>query len=107
MRQSKVQERRKSRRIRIGQPMKIRPSDPKDTYFEDKNTTKNVSRDGIYFETRVSTYAEGMRLFVIVPYHMPKHPQDREYLGQVVRVDPLPEMQWGVAVQLLSDWRAN
>jgi hypothetical protein len=107
MAQTKTQERRKSRRIRIGQPMKIRPSDPKDAYFEDKNITKNVSRDGIYFVTRISTYAEGMRLFVIVPYHTPKDSQDREYLGQVVRVDALPEMQWGVAVQLLSDWRAN
>lgn len=101
------QERRKSRRIRIGQPLKIRPSDPKDAYFEDTNTTKNVSRDGIYFVTKVSTYSEGMRLFVIVPFHSPRETQDREYLGQVVRVDTLPEKSWGVAVQLLSDWRAQ
>jgi hypothetical protein len=87
--------------------MKIRPSDPKDTYFEDTSTTKNVSREGIYFVTRVSSYAEGMRLFVIVPCHTPKDPQDREYLGQVVRIDPLPEMQWGIAIQLLSDWKAS
>jgi len=101
------EERRKSRRIRIGQPMKIRPSDPKDKYFEDTTTTKNVSREGIYFVTRISSYAEGMRLFVVVPFHTPKAPLDREYLGQVVRVDALPEAQWGVAIQLLSDWKAN
>lgn len=99
------QERRKSRRIRIGQPLRIRPSDPKDAYFEDSNTTKNVSRDGIYFVTRIPTYYEGMRLFVIVPHHAPKEPQDKEYLGQVVRVDPLPEGQRGIAVQFLTDWR--
>jgi hypothetical protein len=91
----------------MGQPVKIRPSDPKDKYFEDTNTTKNVSRDGIYFVTSISVYSEGMRLFVIVPYHKPKQQDDREYLGQVVRVDPLPDAQWGIAVQLLSDWRAN
>jgi hypothetical protein len=100
-------ERRKSRRIRIGQPLRIRPSDPKDAYFEDANTTKNVSKDGIYFVTKLSLYYEGMRLFVIVPHHAPKEPQDREYLGQVVRVDPLPEGHRGIAVQFLSDWRAG
>jgi hypothetical protein len=103
----KIQERRRTRRIRIGQPVRIRPSDPKDKYFEDSNTTKNVSRDGIYFVTRVANYYEGMRLFVIVPHHSPREPQDREYLGQVVRVDSLPEGERGVAVQLLSDWRAR
>jgi PilZ domain len=102
-----AQDRRRSRRIRIGQPLRIRPSDPKDTYFEDTNTTKNVSREGIYFVTRIQTYCEGMRLFVVVPHHKPKGPQDREYLGQVVRVDVLSETERGVAVQFLSDWRPS
>jgi len=87
--------------------MKIRPSDPKDKYFEDTTTTKNVSREGIYFVTRVSGYTEGMRLFVVVPGHTPNAPLDREYLGQVVRVDALPEAHWGVAIQLLSDWKTS
>ena len=107
MQNLKGQERRKSRRIRIGQPMKIRPSDPKDKYFEDTTVTKNVSRDGVYFVTKISSYTEGMRLFVIVPHHMPRDPLDHEYLGQVVRVDTLPEKNWGIAVQFLSDWRAK
>lgn len=104
---ARTQERRKSRRIRIGQPVKIRPSDPRDGHFEDSTTTKNVSKDGIYFLTQISQYAEGMRLFVVAPHHTPKDPHDREYLAQVVRVDALPEKQWGVAVQLLSDWQAK
>lgn len=98
------QERRRSRRIKIGQPLKIRPSDPKDEYFEDSNVTANVSRDGIYFVSRVSAYREGMRLFVAVPNHSPREPQDREYLGQVVRVDAMPEGRFGIAVELLSSW---
>jgi hypothetical protein len=104
---SNAPDRRRSRRIRIGQPVRIRPSDPKDKYFEDNNTTKNVSRDGIYFVSAISGYYEGMRLFVVVPHHTPRSPQDREYLGQVVRVDALSDVQWGVAVQLLSNWRAS
>jgi hypothetical protein len=103
----RTEERRKSRRIRIGQPLLARPSDPKDAYFEDRSTTKNVSREGIYFTTRISRYTEGMRLFVVAPHHTPRDPQDREYLGQVVRVDPLPDGEWGVGVQLLSDWGAR
>jgi hypothetical protein len=95
------QDKRRSRRIRIGQPMKIRASDPKDA-LEELNTTKNVAREGIYFVSPVASYYEGMRLYVTVPYHTPKDPQDREYLGQVVRVEKVGEGQWGVAVQFLS-----
>jgi hypothetical protein len=98
------QERRRSRRIKIGQPLKIRPSDPNDEQFEESNVTANVSRDGIYFVSRQKAYREGMRLFVAVPHHLPNEPQDREYLGQVVRVDALLEERFGIAVQLLSAW---
>jgi len=100
-------ERRRSRRIKIGQPAKIRPSDPNDAQFEDTNVTTNVSRDGIYFVSKIGTYSEGMRLYVAVPHHTPRNEQDREYLGQVVRVDRLTEGRFGVAVQLLSPWTAK
>jgi hypothetical protein len=100
-------ERRRSRRIKIGQPLKIRPSDPNDEQFEENNVTANVSRDGIYFVSRNNVYREGARLRVAVPHHFPHEPQDREYLGQVVRVDTLPASRWGIAVQLLSAWTAK
>jgi hypothetical protein len=100
-------ERRRSRRIKIGQPLKIRPSDPNDEQFEETNVTANVSRDGIYFVSRNNVYREGARLLVMVPHHFPHEPQDREYLGQVVRVDTLPASRWGIAVQLLSAWAAK
>ncbi len=101
------QERRRSRRIKIGQPLKIRPSNPKDPQFDDTNVTTNVSREGIYFVSRINSYYEGMRLFVGVPHHSPRDAQDREYLGQVVRVDTLLEGRFGIAVQLLSQWAAK
>lgn len=96
------QERRRSRRIRIGQPLKVRPSDPRDEHFEELNVTKNVSRDGIYFISEIGSYYEGMRLFLTVPYHSPSEPMDQEYLGQVARLERLDERHWGVAVQLLT-----
>jgi len=96
------QEKRRSRRIRIGQPLKIRASDPKDTLVEETNTTKNVAREGIYFVSQIASYYEGMRVYVSVPHHVPREPQDREYLGQVVRVEMLADGQWGVAVQFLT-----
>ena len=93
--------------MRIGQPLVVRPTDPQDRQFEETNTTRNVSREGIYFISRVDSYYEGMRLFVTVPHHSPRAPQDREYLGQVARVERLPDGQWGIAVQFLSGWSSR
>ena len=96
------QDRRRSRRLRIGQPLKVRPTDPRGEVFEDISKTKNVSREGIYFLTQRKAYLEGMRLFVTLPYHGAGDLRNHEYVGQVLRVDASQEDQWGVAVQLLS-----
>jgi hypothetical protein len=101
------QEKRRSRRIHIGQPLRIRASDPKDGCLEETNTTRNVAREGIYFVSEIASYYEGMRLFVIVPHHSPREKQDREYLAQVVRVEKLADARWGVAVQFLTEVRAS
>jgi PilZ domain len=102
MQEIKQQERRRSRRIRIGQPLKVRPSDPRDPHFEETSTTKNVSRDGIYFLSRSLLFYQGMRLFISLPYHIPKDPLDQEYIGQVARIENLPDGKRGIAVQLLT-----
>ncbi len=102
MHEIRQQERRRSRRIRIGQPLKVRPSDPRDPHFEDTATTKNVSRDGIYFLSKNSLFYEGMRVFISLPYHIPSDPLDQEYIGQVARIENLPDGTRGIAVQLLT-----
>ncbi len=102
MHEVKQQERRRSRRIRIGQPLKVRPSDPRDPNFEETSTTKNVSKDGIYFISKSSVFREGMRLFISLPYHFPRDPLDNEYIGQVARIENLPDGKRGIAVQLLT-----
>jgi hypothetical protein len=96
------QNRRRNRRLKIGQPLKLRPTDPHLDPFEDISVTKNVSRDGFYFLTHLLSYKEGMRVFVTLPYHSPNKPGDHEYVGQVIRIEPLAEGQTGVAIQLLS-----
>jgi hypothetical protein len=107
MQETRQQERRRSRRIRIGQPLKVRPSDPHDAPFEETATTKNVSRDGIYFLSKNLTFRVGMRVFVTLPYHFPSDPHDLEYLGQVARIENLPDGNRGIAVQLLSSINTN
>ena len=105
--ENKQQERRRSRRIRIGQPLMVRPSDPQDAHFEETATTRNVSRDGIYFFSKNERYREGMRLFITLPYHSPSEPQDHEYIGQVARIERLPDGSRGIAIQLLTSVNAN
>lgn len=97
------QNRRRNRRLKIGQPFRLRPTDPRPEDFEETGITKNVSRDGIYFVSQRGSYKEGMRLFVTLPYHSPSEPGDHEYVGQVTRVELFSEGQHGVAVQLLSN----
>jgi len=82
--------------------VRLIPSIPRGELFEEVGTTSNVSREGFYFLTKRDHYQEGMRLLVTLPYHCPRERGDRGYLGQVVRVELLPDGQRGVAVQLLS-----
>ena len=95
-------ERRRNRRIRIGQPLKVRPSDPRDAHFEEISTSKNASRDGVYFLSKNKASYEGMRLFITLPFHRPTDPLDQEYIGQVARIENLPDGNRGIAVQLIT-----
>jgi len=93
---------RRSRRITLHQPLRLRPSSPRGELFDEITNTTNVSREGFYFCTQLDHYQEGMRLLVTLPYHCPRDRGDREYLAQVVRIEFLDEGQRGVAIQILS-----
>jgi hypothetical protein len=99
--------RRRSRRVKMGQPLKLASSDPTGETFESIETTKNVSPEGLYFITKRECYHEGARLFVTVPYHAEDDSRNREYVGQVIRVELLESGQRGVAIQLLSSMATN
>lgn len=94
-------EKRRSRRAKIAKPLRVRPSEPRDEHFEDNPVSINASKEGIYFQTRKSNYYKGMRVFVTFPYTSPHDPMNFEYVGEVVRIDTLPNNRLGVAVHLL------
>lgn len=98
----KLPNRRRNRRLRMRQTLRVRPSNPKDGQFEDIGTTNNVSQDGVYFVTQLDTYYEGMSVFVTLPYNSQDSPENRQYVGHVARVDDLKNSQRGIAVKLLS-----
>jgi hypothetical protein len=96
-------ERRGSRRCKITQLMRIRPSDPEKEHFDDLRGTISVSRGGVYFQTSETGYELGMRLFVTMPYSQDHGSMSREYLAEVVRVDSLVNGMTGVGFKLLME----
>lgn len=100
---SNTPERRGSRRCKITQLMRIRPSDPERGHFEDLRGTVSVSRSGIYFHTTEKGYEIGMRLFVTMPYSHEPSAMGREYLAEVVRKDALPNGMTGIGFKTLLE----
>jgi len=96
-------ERRGSRRCKITQLMRIRPSDPEKEHFDDLRGTLSVSRSGVYYQTSEPTYELGMRLFVSMPYSQEAASMSREYLAEVVRVDSLANGLNGVGFKILME----
>src|SRR3974377_2394170 len=96
-------ERRSSRRCKITQLMRIRPSDPELEPFDDIRSTLSVSRTGVYFHSSEHKYEVGMRLFVSLPYSNEPASMTREYLTEVVRRDILPNGLVGVGFKFLME----
>lgn len=99
----KITERRGSRRCKISQLMRLRPSDPEKDHFDDMRGTLSVSRSGVYFQTSEASYEIGMRLFVTLPYSQDPMSLNREFLAEVVRRDPLPTGMFGVGLKILME----
>jgi hypothetical protein len=102
-RPNSLPERRGSRRCRITQLMRIRPSDPEKEHFEDLRGTMSVSRSGVYFQTSEKGYEIGLRLFVTMPYSKEPAAISREYLAEVVRMDPRSNGLTGVGIKILME----
>src|SRR5437899_3118446 len=78
-------ERRASRRCKITQVLRARPSDPASDHFEDVRGTLSVSRSGVYYHSNLKTYEVGMRLFVTLPFSEDPTAVNREYLLPALR----------------------
>ncbi len=100
---SSYKERRGTRRCKITQLMRIRPSDPNLDHFEDLRGSASVSRSGVYFQSSEKNYQVGMRLFVTMPYSHDPTAVNREYLAEVVRKDALPTGMVGVGFKFLME----
>jgi hypothetical protein len=100
---SPLYERRNSRRFKITQVMRIRPSDPEKKYFDDLRGSVSVSRSGIYFHTTEQGYEVGDRLFVSMPYSGDPSVIGREYLAEVVRKEALPNGMIGIGFITLNE----
>jgi hypothetical protein len=96
-------ERRGSRRCKITQLMRIRPSDPNKDPFEDLRGSVSVSRSGVFFQSSEAGYEVGMRLFVTMPYSRDPASMSREYLAEVVRRDVLPTGMFGIGFKILME----
>ena len=96
-------ERRGSRRCRITQLMRIRPSDPNRDHFEDMRGSVSVSRSGVFFQSSEPAYEVGMRLFVTMPYSHDPASLAREYLAEVVRRDVFPTGMFGIGIKILME----
>jgi hypothetical protein len=102
-RKSLASERRGSRRCKITQLMRLRPSDPEKEHFEDLRGTVSVSRSGVYFHSSEPGYELGMRLFVTLPYTNDPMTMSREYLAEVVRRESLPNGLHGIGIKILME----
>jgi hypothetical protein len=96
-------ERRGTRRCKITQLMRIRPSDPNKEHFEDLRGSVSVSRSGVFFQSSEPGYEVGMRLFVTMPYSQDPASMAREYLAEVVRRDVLPTGMFGIGIKILME----
>jgi hypothetical protein len=101
--QAKQTERRGSRRCKITQLMRIRPSDPERDHFDDIRGSLSMSRTGVYFQSSETAYQVGMRLFVTMPYTKEPTAMHREYLAEVVRRDELPNGLMGIGFKILME----
>ena len=102
-RPSSQPERRGTRRCKITQLMRVRPSDPEKDHFEDLRGSVSVSRTGVYFHSSEMGYELGMRLFVTMPYSKDPTAMNREYLAEVVRKEELPNGLSGVGIKMLLE----
>lgn len=90
-------EKRVRRRVAMEKPIRVRTDLPEDNWAEVTRTI-NVSRDGISFISERS-YRQLMDVFVCFPY---TGENEMEQRATVVRVTPLPDRGFAVAIKLAN-----
>jgi hypothetical protein len=96
-----TEERRRKGRLKVPRVVRVRPSEPGLTEFDEILPTQNAALDSVYFVSKNRKYKEGMRLFITFPYSDSPGSINQESLGKVVRVEELDHGRRGIAVQIL------
>lgn len=78
-------------------PIRVRAAES--GYIDELTYSENVSRGGLYFLTRSSSYRLQMALKVTYPYWSESGAINREYGAKVVRMDRMTDGSFGVAVK--------
>jgi len=94
-------ERRILERSKISLPVHIRSIGPSEHAILEAATTLDMNRHGLCFSTLQDHYHLGMSLCLTFPYSSPVMVR-RELVGNVVRVDSLPNGRRSVAVRFIS-----
>jgi hypothetical protein len=92
-------ERRGKRRVSVSLQLRIRPLEFSDGNFEEVRTTLNLTRNSLYFFSRLDRYCRSMRLRITPAYAPLPGSENWEDRGEVVRVHRTGD-GFGVAVLL-------
>jgi hypothetical protein len=96
-----TEERRRKGRLKLPRVVRVRPSEPGLTDFDDILPTQNAAQDSVYFISKNRKYKEGLRVFITYPYTDAPGSINRESLGKVVRIEELDHGRRGIVVQIL------
>jgi len=96
-----TEERRRKGRLKVPRVVRVRPSEPGLTDFDEILPTQNAALDSVYFVSKNRRYKEGLRVFITFPYSDSPGSINQESLGKVVRVEELDHGRRGIAVQIL------
>jgi hypothetical protein len=94
---SQTPDRRREPRVQVDRLVYVQPADDGQGHFEEVRSMRDLSRSGFYFTTERNCYAVGNQLHVIPAFGC----LNLEYLGEVVRIENLPQGEIGVAVRLI------
>lgn len=93
-------EARRRKRSKLSLPALLWPFEPKYRHQREIGKVTNFTRDGLYLITQRNHYFVGMKLLVAFPF-VRRAPRLRDFLGTVVRFEPLSNGSYGVAIRFI------
>jgi hypothetical protein len=97
-----IKDQRHRPRVRLSCRVRIRSALPKGHDFDEVLATENTCRDGFYAATIIACYKKHLRILVTFPYSVVPGAINRDYIGEVIRVEGLPDGHNGIALRLLT-----